>query len=145
MCFPGALKATYDKDNPDTWKHWQTAEQKSTEEGRMRNPFATDDGRYDVLSGQQLDIQTQRGGMWEGEHRYKGHNISYAMDQIDKEWDHKDQLAQIKSRYNKQSVAGSGGSGRGYSQISRSGRGAAPSNGLGISSTADIINTRGST
>jgi len=145
MCAPGFLKATYDKDDPSTWKNFQTAEQKSTEEGRMTNPFASDDGRYDVLSGQQFDIQTQRGGQWEGAHKYKGHNISYAMEQIDKEWDHKDRLTEIKSRYNQPSVAGSGGSGRGYSSQARSGRGSAPSNGLGITSTGDIISNRGAT
>ena len=124
MCFPGVISAKYDKDDPSTWKHWQTADQKSTEEGRMTNPFASDDGRYDSLSGQTFDIQTQRGGMWEGEHRYKGRNISYAMEQIDKEWDHRAELKEIQSRSTTTEVAGSGGSGRGYSSGSRSGRGA---------------------
>ena len=124
MCGPGFIQAKYDKDDPSTWKHWQTADQKSTEEGRMTNPFASDDGRYDSLSGQTFDIQTQRGGMWEGEHRYKGRNISYAMEQIDKEWDHRAELKEIQSRSTSTEVAGSGGSGRGYSSGSRSGRGA---------------------
>ena len=124
MCGPGFIQAKYDKDDPSTWKHWQTADQKSTEEGRMTNPFASDDGRYDSLSGQTFDIQTQRGGMWEGEHRYKGRNISYAMEQIDKEWDHRAELKEIQSRSTTTEVAGSGGSGRGYSSGSRSGRGA---------------------
>ena len=124
MCGPGFIQAKYDKDDPSTWKHWQTADQKSTEEGRMTNPFASDDGRYDSLSGQTFDIQTQRGGMWEGEHRYKGRNICYAMEQIDKEWDHRAELKEIQSRSTTTEVAGSGGSGRGYSSGSRSGRGA---------------------
>ena len=124
MCAPGFIQADYDKDNPDTWKHWQTAEQKSTEEGRMTNPFASDDGRYDSLSGRRFDIQTQRGGQWAGEHRYKGRNVSYAMEQIDKEWDHRAELKEIQSRSTTTEVAGSGGSGRGYSSGSRSGRGA---------------------
>ena len=124
MCGPGFIQAKYDKDDPSTWKHWQTADQKSTEEGRMTNPFASDDGRYDSLSGQTFDIQTQRGGMWEGEHRYKGRNISYAMEQIDKEWDHRAELKEIQSRSTTTEVAGTGGSGRGYSSGSRSGRGA---------------------
>jgi hypothetical protein len=124
MCGPGFIQADYDKDNPDTWKHWQTAEQKSTEEGRNTNPFYTEDGRYDVLSGRRFDIQTQRGGMWEGEHRYKGRNVSYAMEQIDKEWDHRAELQEIQSRSTPTQVASSGGSGRGYSSGSRSGRGA---------------------
>ena len=122
MCGPGFIQAKYDKDDPSTWKHWQTADQKSTEEGRMTNPFASDDGRYDSLRGQTFDIQTQRGGMWEGEHRYKGRNISYAMEQIDKEWDHRAELKEIQSRSTPTQVAGSGGSGRGYSSGSRSGR-----------------------
>ena len=58
------IGATYDKDDPSTWKHWQTAEQKSTEEGRMTNPFASEDGRYDELSGRRFAIQTQPGGQW---------------------------------------------------------------------------------
>ena len=145
MCFPGTIKAQYNKDDPSTWKHWQTAEQKSTEEGRMTNPFASDDGRYDSLSGQQWAIQTQRGGQWEGEQKYKGHNISYAMEQLDKEWDHKAALEKIKSSSQTSLVAGSGGSGRGYSSSSRSGRGApTTSSGLGIT-TGDIINNRGAT
>lgn len=169
MCFPGAIKARYDKDDPSTWAHWQTAEQKSTEEGRMTNPFASDDGRYDSLSGREFAIQTQRGGRW-GSSPTKpdlskkqnfwnvanmdpGHSGTYygedsawqAMRAIDQEWDHKDRLAEIKSRYSKPSVAGSGGSGRGYSSQARSGRGSAPSNGLGITSTADIISNRGAT
>ena len=123
MCGPGFIQAKYDKDDPSTWKHWQTAEQKSTEEGRNTNPFYTDDGRYDVLSGQTFDIQTQRGGMWEGEHRYKGRNISYAMEQIDKEWAHRAEMEEIRSRSQTEQVPGSGGSGRGYSSGSRSGRG----------------------
>ena len=123
MCGPGFIQAKYDKDDPSTWKHWQTADQKSTEEGRMTNPFASDDGRYDSLSGQTFDIQTQRGGQWEGEHRYSGRNISYAMEQIDKEWDHRAELKEIQSRSTPTEVTGSGGSGRGYSSGSRSGRG----------------------
>ena len=137
------LKAEYNKDDPSTWKHWQTAEQKSTEEGRMTNPFASEDGRYDSLSGQRFDIQTQRGGRWEGEHKYKGRNVSYAMEQIDKEWDHKAELAGIKSRAKEKQDSFVPGSGRGYSASNRSGRGSAPSNGLGIS-TGSIIQQRGS-
>ena len=117
------LKAEYNKDDPSTWKHWQTAEQKSTEEGRMTNPFASEDGRYDSLSGQRFDIQTQRGGRWEGEHKYKGRNVSYAMEQIDKEWDHKAELKKIQSRSTTTEVAGNRGAGRGYSYGSRAGRG----------------------
>jgi hypothetical protein len=148
MCAPGFIKAEYNKDDPSTWKHWQTAEQKSTEEGRMTNPFASDDGRYDSLSGQQWSVQTQRGGQWENlneKMRYAPGHLSYAMDQIDKEWDHKAELERIKASSQTSLVAGSGGSGRGYSSSSRSGRGSAStSSGLGIT-TGDIINNRGAT
>ena len=122
--FPGFLKAEYNKDDPSTWKHFQTAEQKSTEEGRMTDPFASDDGRYDSLSGRRFSIQTQRGGSFAGSGKYSGSNASYAMDQLDKEWDHRAELKEIQSRSTPTQVAGSGGSGRGYSSGSRSGRGA---------------------
>ena len=175
MCGPGFLRFKYDKDDPSTWKHFQTAEQKSTEEGRNTNPFYTEDGRYDSLSGREFAIQTQRGGQWGtvrndmspkmqqlghiasltvpshkiGENTFFGgygrnETVWQEMQKIDQEWDHKDRLAEIKSRYSKPSVAGSGGSGRGYSSSTRSGRGSAPSNGLGIT-TGDIISNRGST
>ena len=103
MCFPGVIKARYDKDDPSTWKHWQTADQKSTEEGRMTNPFASDDGRYDSLSGQTFDIQTQRGGMWENHlGTYKGRNAAFDMKEIDDEWErnaaHKEEIAEIENR-----------------------------------------------
>ena len=144
MCFPGFLKAKYDKDNPSTWVHWQSAAQKA--EGT--NPFATDDGRYDSLSGQELSIATQRGGQWENlneKSRYAPGHAAYAMDQLDKEWDHKSELSKIKSRSQLEPIAGSGGSGRGYSSSSRSGRGApTTSSGLGIT-TGDIISNRGAT
>ena len=143
MCFPGFLKAKYDKDDPSTWVHWQSAAQK--EEGT--DPFATDDGRYDSLSGREFNIATQRGGQWEnlndGKMRYHPGHAGYAMDQLDKEWDHKAELAKIKSRSQLAPIAGSGGSGRGYSSSSRSGRGApTTSSGLGIT-TGDIISNRG--
>ena len=148
MCGPGFIQAKYDKDDPSTWKHWQTADQKSTEEGRMTNPFASDDGRYDSLSGREFAIQTQRGGQWENlneKSRYAPGHAAYAMDQLDKEWDHKSELSKIKSRSQLEPIAGSGGSGRGYSSSSRSGRGApTTSSGLGIT-TGDIISNRGAT
>ena len=66
MCGPGMIRAKYDKNAPSTWAHFQTREQKSTEEGRMTDPFASDDGRYDSLSGRRFSIQTQRGGSFAG-------------------------------------------------------------------------------
>jgi hypothetical protein len=176
MCFPGVIKATYDKDDPSTWKHWQTAEQKSTEEGRMTNPFATEDNRYDELSGRKFSIQTQPGGVWgssptegidgskhsgfmrmalmTGQMGARGNMASshtlqsqhYGPDtvwQAMREIDHKYELADIKKRSQLAPIPGSQGSGRGYSAYSRSGRGAAPSNGLGIS-TGSMIEQRGS-
>ena len=148
MCAPGFIKAKYDKDDPSTWKHWQTAEQKSTEEGRMTNPFASDDGRYDSLSGREFAIQTQRGGRW-GSNPTKpdlskkqnfwnvvsmdpGHSGTYygsdsawlAMREIDHEYtlekirsDSRNNTLEIQER------SQGGGSGRGYSSGSRSGRG----------------------
>jgi len=133
MCMPGMLKA--DVGGEGTWRHWGG-----------KDPLKSDDGRYEELRGQNFGIESHRGGMWGGDdpkHLYGKGSLRYAMDQIDREWDHKDQLAQIKSRYSKPEIAGSGGSGRGYSSSSRSGRGAAPSNGLGIS-TGSLIEQRGS-
>ena len=162
MCMvPGAIKMRYDKDDPSTWAHWQTAEQKSTEEGRMTNPFATEDNRYDELSGRTFSIQTQPGGKWgsnapppkesrpfqdmvhfkfgkQGTH-YGDDTVWQAMREID----HRYELADIKKRSQLAPIPGSQGSGRGYSASSRSGRGAAPSNGLGIS-TGSLIERRGS-
>ena len=45
------------------------------------------------------------------------------MDQIDTRIEHEGRLQEIESRYSQPEVAGSGGSGRGYSSGSRSGRG----------------------
>lgn len=103
MCGPGFLRAKYDKDDPSTWKHFQTEEQKSTEEGRNTNPFYTEDGRYDSLSGRTFDIQTQRGGQWQ-DHlgTYKGRNAAFAMKEIDDEWArnaaHKKEIEEISNR-----------------------------------------------
>ena len=149
MCFPGTIKAEYNKDDPSTWKHWQTAEQKSTEEGRMTNPFASDDGRYDSLSGQQWSIQTQRGGRWGSEptkpdlsKKQKLWNLAnfdvghsgthYGSDSAwlaMREIDHEYTLEKIRSDSRNNSLeiqqqSQGGGSGRGYSSGSRSGRGA---------------------
>ena len=175
MCFPGTLAATYDKDNPDTWKHWQTAGQKSTEEGRMRNPFASEDGRYDELSGRKFAIQTQPGGQWGSNPReswkprspiegifgatmmmgsmgrltpnsgtyYQRDGGKQTVWQAMQEIDHKYELAGIQSKAKEKQNTFVPGSGRGYSASNRSGRGAAPKNGLGIS-TGSIIQQRGS-
>ena len=170
------LKAEYNKDDPSTWKHWQTTEQKSTEEGRNTNPFASEDGRYDELSGRRFSIQTQPGGVWGSEpsegidgSKHSGfmnmmlmtgqmgtrgrmpssHTVQsqhYGDDtvwQAMREIDHKYELANIKKGSQLAPIPGSGGSGRGYSYRERSGRGAAPDNGLGIS-TGSIIQDRGS-
>jgi len=157
------IKAEYNKDDPSTWKHWQTAEQKSTEEGRNTNPFASEDGRYDELSGRRFSIQTQRGGRWgsnPGKPEDKstfmklanfdaGHSDTlYGSDtvwQAMREIDHKYELANIKKRSQLAPIPESGGSGRGYSSSTRGGRGSAStSSGLGIT-TGDIISNRGAT
>jgi len=103
MCGAGFLTAKYDKDDSSTWKHFQTAEQKSTEEGRNTNPFYTEDGRYDSLSGRTFDIQTQTGGQWANHlGTYKRRNASFAMKEIDDEWArkaaHEAKIKEIENR-----------------------------------------------
>ena len=160
MCGPGMLTSVYDKDDPSTWRHWEPVGDRTNEEALGRswggeanpndpqkyNPLWTEDGRYDVLSGQRFSVGTGRGGLWGGdEHLYAKGNLRYAMDQIDKEWDHKAELERIKTSSQTSLVAGSGGSGRGYSSSTRGGRGSAStSSGLGIT-TGDIISNRGAT
>ena len=64
--------------------------------------------------------------MWGGDdpkHLYGKGSLRYAMDQIDTRIEHEGRLQEIESRYSQPEVAGSGGSGRGYSSGSRSGRG----------------------
>jgi len=141
MCFPGAIKARYDKDNPSTWVHWQTAEQKRS--GDTGDPFASEDGRYDSLSGQTFDIQSQTGGIWENQLRYKGNSVAYAMEQIDKEWDHKAELEKIKSRTSH--LASNPQPGRGFDRAQSPVRTAGSQGGGGGGmSTGDFIQRRGS-
>ena len=159
MCGPGFLRAKYDKDDPSTWRHWEPVGDRTNEEALGRswggeanpndpqkyNPLWTEDGRYDVLSGQRFGVGTGRGGLWGGdENLYAKGNLRYAMDKIDREWDHKAELARIKSGSQGSQLAGNRGSGRGYSSGSRGGRGSSPSNNPNLS-TGSLIDNRGAT
>ena len=153
MCFPGVISAKYDKDDESTWKHWQTAEQKSTEEGRKTNPFATEDNRYDELSGQTFAIQTQRGGQWGSQEKvdeelgiygentfFGGHGANetvwQAMDRIDHRI--KMESAEMNIKKLREPVEPGPSLSRGYD---RSQSGGASGSGPGMS-TADMINRR---
>ena len=114
MCVAPGMVQT-ELGGEDTWQHWG-----------HEDPLKSDDGRYEELRGQKFGIKSHRGGMWGGDdpkHLYGKGSLRYAMDQIDTRIEHEGRLQEIESRYSQPEVASSGGSGRGYSSGSRSGRG----------------------